>query len=80
MRTENEIIHRIKRLKYLAYRQSAGFDRVRKVGHSATGNPLNFLTHMSEAHTLQWVLGREVPVKDINWYQAGLRAWRRSQK
>jgi hypothetical protein len=77
MKSEEEIISRIRWLKYEAQRVSAGFSR-RIINLNAIGSPLDMLSLLKQASTLEWVIGREIPVKKINWYQKARKIWRRT--
>jgi hypothetical protein len=75
MRTEKEIISQIKKLKYASQRVGSGFFRL-LTNPDAIGDPLGVLGLSAEASALEWALGRVIPVKKVNWYQAAKRARR----
>ena len=79
MKTEREIIHQVKKLKYEAQRRGCGFQG-RCRNPNAIGNPLDMITFKGQARLLEWVLEYEVPVKKINWYKKAVRIYNQSLK
>lgn len=79
MKSERQIISRIRSIKYEGQRQGQGFYQRMQNGRGC-GNPLQMLDLMHQAQELEWVLGREVKVKELNWYQKARRIFRRMNR
>lgn len=78
MKSECEIIHRIKRLKYEAQRRMAGFRPI-SPNPNAIGNVLAYIELANQAEQLEWVIGREVPVLTVNFQAVAKRVYRKRQ-
>jgi CTP synthase (UTP-ammonia lyase) len=80
MKSENEIVHRVKKLKHTADRYGCGFDNVCEVGVGGNCDPINRLLFLRAIEQLEWVLGRKVDYKKINWFQVGMKVFRRNRR
>jgi len=78
MLTEAAIISKIKRCRYEADRAAQGFWFGLK-NPTASGSLLKMLEYIHEAKTLEWVIGKKIDVRRLNWYAKANKIYRRNK-